>query len=538
MFFDDSEQRKAILAAIIDSSDDAIISKDLNSRVTSWNQAAERMFGYTESEMIGSPIHLLIPEERWSEEEMIISHLKAGKRIEHYQTVRITKAGRKIQVSLTVSPIKNAKGVIVGASKIARDITKQKEYEETIKQHAVRLELINAVSKTISAQLDVETILQKVTDTTTQLSGAAFGAFFYNKTDAKGESYMLYALSGAPKEAFEKFGMPRNTAVFDMTFSGKGIMRSADITKDPRYGKNSPHFGMPEGHLPVVSYLAVPVISPQGIVIGGLFFGHPQSDMFKEEHEHLVAAIASQAAVSLDNAKLYEEVQALNNKKDEFIGFASHELKTPLTTLSGYVQLATQTGQLPPGFVEKMAKQVSRLERIIADLLDISRIQAGKLDLNFTRTSLNNLVYESVEAVSPPSHKIGVEVPAEDMEVTVDSQKMIQVLINLLSNAVKYSKENTTIKVAVAKIGDQIQISIHDEGVGIAAQHLDKIFNQFYRVARTSSTQGLGLGLYIAKEIMEGHLGKIWAESKEGKGSTFHLSFPIERARSPQKKRY
>lgn len=528
MLLNDLEQRNSMLAAIIESSEDAIISKDLNGRITSWNKSAERIFGYTEAETIGQSIYLLIPEDRKNEEEMIISHLKKGERVEHYETIRRTKTGKEIHVAITVSPIKNTQGLIIGASKIARDITQQKADAETIRQYMHRLEQINDIGKAISTQLDINTILQKVTDVTTQLCGAAFGAFFYNKTDVKGESYMLYTLSGAPREAFEKFGMPRNTQVFKPTFEGEGIVRSDDITKDPRYGKNSPHHGMPKGHLPVVSYLAVPVKSQSGIVIGGLFFGHPTPGVFREEHEHLVGAIASQAAITLDNAKLYEEVQALNNKKDEFIGFVSHELKTPLTTISGYIQLAKQQPNLPPDIAEKISKQIVRLNGIISDLLDISRIQAGKLNLNFKKTSLQGIIRESIDAVSH-QHKIELAMPTEDIAVTVDGQKIVQVITNMISNAVKYSPAGTLISITAIRLGDQIKISVEDKGMGIPAHHLDKIFNQFYRVPKSSHTQGTGLGLYISKEIIEGHIGKIWAESEDGKGSTFHILFPIER---------
>jgi PAS domain S-box-containing protein len=529
MAIDDIEQRQAMLAAIIDSSEDAIISKDLNSRITSWNKAAERMFGYSEQEMLGEHVHKLIPRSIWSEEDMIISNLKAGRRIEHYQTVRATKSGRLIHVSLTVSPIRNSLGIITGASKIARDITRQKQDEELIRQYASRLEIINSMTKTISAQLDVQTILQKVTDTTTQLCGAAFGAFFYNKVDSKGESYMLFTLSGAPREAFEKFGMPRNTEIFRQTFDGAGVLRSPDITKDPRYGKNAPYRGMPQGHLPVVSYLAVPMRSQSGVVMGGLFFGHPEPGMFTEEHEHLVVSIASQGAIALDNAKLYEEVQALNSQKDEFIGFASHELKTPLTTMSGYVQLARQTAELPDQFVEKIGKQVNRLQRIVSDLLDISKIQAGRLDLQFEKSSLHAMIRESIETINPEDRPLELEMPPEDLWVTMDSQKMSQVVINLLSNAIKYSAAGTAVGISVMRLGDEIRITIRDQGVGIATQHLDKIFNQFYRVDKKQKIPGIGLGLYIARQIVEGHLGRIWAESEEGTGSAFHVLFPIER---------
>lgn len=526
-----SGQRNSMLAAIIDSSEDAIISKTLKGIIISWNKAAEKMFGYTEQEVKGKHISILIPTTRLSEEEMIISNLAQGKKIEHYQTVRRTKSGKEIHISLTVSPIRNEEGTIIGASKIARDISRQKEAEEMIRRYSRQLELINSTGKSIAALLDIQAILQKVTDTTTLLSGAAFGAFFYNKTDATGESFMLYTLSGAKREDFEKLGMPRNTEVFKMTFNGEGVMRSDDITKDPRYGKNAPHHGMPKGHLPVVSYLAVPVMSGSGTVIGGLFFGHPEPGIFKQEHENLVVAISAQAAIALDNAKLYDEINTINAKKDEFISFASHELKTPLTTISGYLQLGEKEPELAGSLFPKIGKQVNRLTAIIADLLDISKIQAGRLELNFATTSLHTLIRESIETVKQQmiNHNLEVEMPSDDLFITVDAQKMGQVLINILTNAIKYSAPGTKILLKAIRLGDQIRISIRDEGVGISAKHLDQIYGRFYRVSKTSGkVEGMGLGLYISQEILAGHYGRIWAESKEGKGSIFYIDFPID----------
>src|SRR6201999_3735209 len=160
------------------------------------------------------------------------------------------------------------------------------------------LELLNRVGNTVAAEIDLEKAVQIVTDIATQLSGAAFGAFFYNVINDRGESYTLYTLSGVPREAFSKFPMPRNTAVFAPTFSGEGIVRSDDILKDARYGKNDPHFGMPKGHLTVRSYLAAPVVSRSGEVLGGLFFGHADPGKFTERSERLVAGIAAQAAIT------------------------------------------------------------------------------------------------------------------------------------------------------------------------------------------------------------------------------------------------
>jgi PAS domain S-box-containing protein len=522
----------ATLAAIIESSDDAIISKQLNGIITSWNKGAETIFGYTEAEAIGQHISFLIPKDRLEEEEMIISKLRQGQRIEHYQTNRITKTGKEVNISLSVSPIYDETGEVIGASKIARDITKQKEAEKLIEQYVYRLELLNVTGKALAAELDTNIILQKVTDATTKLSGAAFGAFFYNKTDSKGGSYLLYALSGTPSEAFEKLGMPRITAIFETTFNEYGIVRSDDITKDPRYGKNSLYKGMPLGHLPLVSYLAVPVFSPTGIVIGGLFFGHPKPAMFTKEHERLVESIASQAAISLENARLYQEVQKLSTKKDEFIGFASHELKTPLTTITGYLQIVEESPDLIRHVMPKLKKQVTRLVAIISDLLDISKIQADKLELNETSISLRSLIKESVDSARQLSatHEIEYKIPNEELFLYVDATKMNQVLLNILSNAIKYSPYNKEISLIAERLGDEVRISISDHGKGIAKEHLIQIFTQFYRVtSNDNQTEGLGLGLYLCKEYVEAHHGKIWAESEPGKGTTMHLILPIKK---------
>jgi PAS domain S-box-containing protein len=512
-----------MLAAIIDSSEDAIISKDLNSRVTSWNKSAERIFGYTEDEMVGQLIHRLIPDDRKAEEDEIIAKLKQGLRVEHYETIRQTKDGTNLHVSLTISPIRDESGTIIGASKIVRDITRQRQTEE-------RVRLMYQLAASISAHLDINAILQTVTDGATRICNAAFGAFFYNKIDANGETYTLYTLSGAPREAFEKFGMPRNTAVFNTTFSGSGIIRSDDITKDPRYGKNAPHHGMPKGHLPVVSYLAIPVISHTGIVIGGLFFGHPMPGRFSEEHETLVGVIASQAAIALDNAKLYQEVNTLSEKKDHFISFASHELKTPLATIKGYMQIAESKDQFPPEFFPKIDKQIERLEGIISELLDASRIQAGKMNYKFEHIGLLDLLKESVESVGISGREIVTDWPTENISVFVDYQKMTQVIANLLTNAIKYSDPGTEITIQTLVLGDEIQVSVADQGMGIDEENLKDIFNQYYRTSPgEKKAKGMGLGLFIAKEIVEAHSGRIWAESKVGKGSTFFLVFPIEK---------
>ena len=292
------------LAAIVESSEDAIISKDLSSIITSWNGGAERTFGYTSAEIVGQSITKLIPPGHLDEERAILNRISNGERVDHFEAVRQRKDGSLVDVSLLISPIRDSRGAIVGASQIARDISRRKKVEMQVQQQKLRLERIETISRQIAQDLDLERIVQTVTDAATELSGAQFGAFFYNVLNAAGESYMLYTLSGAPRSAFEQFGMPRNTAVFDPTFKGSGVVRSDDIRADSRYGQNAPHHGMPKGHLPVVSYLAVPVIGRKGEVLGGLFFGHKEPGRFNQEAEDDVVSIAAHAAIAINNARL------------------------------------------------------------------------------------------------------------------------------------------------------------------------------------------------------------------------------------------
>ena len=202
--------------------------------------------------------------------------------------------------------------------------------------------LMNRIGEAVRAEVDQDRAVQVITDAATELTDAELGAFFYNVVDGNGESYMLYAISGAAKEAFADFSMPRNTAIFRPTFSGEGVVRSDDITKDPRYGQSGPHYGMPKGHLPVRSYLAVPVVSRSGEVLGGLFFGHSKPARFSAEEEQVAVGVAIQAAIAIDNGRLYQamhreidrsahaeaDVKRLNEDLEERVGDRTRDLQS------------------------------------------------------------------------------------------------------------------------------------------------------------------------------------------------------------------
>ncbi|MET9002682.1 GAF domain-containing SpoIIE family protein phosphatase [Amycolatopsis sp. NPDC004169] len=238
-----------------------------------------------------------------------LADLVPGKEITHAVAVAGDDGERGALVYTTVeiagTPEAAATAIQAATAGLARTVRR-------LRGEAAVLDALHSTGRELTAQLDIDRIVQAATDAATQATGAGFGAFFYNLIDEFGESYTLYTISGVPREAFARFPMPRNTDVFAPTFDGTGTVRSPDITRDPRFGKNAPYHGMPEGHLPVCSYLAVPVLSPtSGEVLGGFFFGHPEPDRFTARHEYLAEGIAAYTAIALDNARLYERERTL-----------------------------------------------------------------------------------------------------------------------------------------------------------------------------------------------------------------------------------
>jgi PAS domain S-box-containing protein len=529
------------LAAIVDSAEDGIISKDLDGVIQSCNASAERLFGYRSDELVGRSVRMLIPEERLAEEDEILARLRAGERIEHFETVRVTKDGRRIDVALTVSPVRDDSGTIIGASKIARDITAIKRAEaervRLLQENAKVTETLNEVGAIVASDLDREKVVQAVTDAATELTTAEFGAFFYNVVDDGGEAYTLYTISGVPREAFSKFPMPRNTEVFAPTFKGTGVVRSADITQDPRYGHNAPYYGMPRGHLPVRSYLAVPVKGRTGDVIGGLFFGHPEVGRFTDHHQRLAEGIASWASVALENARMYASVQEASRIKDEFLASLSHELRTPLNAILGYSRLL-RTGIVAPEKRDKAIETIERnatsLTQIVEDVLDISRIVSGKIRLNVQPVEFPEVVRNAVDAITPAADAKGVRLEMVldpgAAPISGDPERLQQVMWNLLSNAVKFTPKGGKVQVRLARVNSHLEVAVSDTGIGIAPEFLPYVFERFRQgdAGITRERGGLGLGLAIARQLTEMHGGTIEVSSGGvNQGATFRVSIPV-----------
>jgi len=380
------ETKQAMLAAIIESSDDAIISKMLDGCITSWNHGAERIFGYQEEEVLGKHITMLIPPDRQQEEQLIIERIRRSERIDHFETVRLAKSGREIPISLGVSPIRDSRGKVIGASKILRDITVQKSAEQRLHSYA----------------------------------------------------------------------------------------------------------------------------------------------------ENLESALSAQANIAKVNATLYEEIKTLNAKKDEFIGLASHELKTPLTTIQGYVQLIERRlddADRNKPVISKVHRQLRKVTALISDLLDVTKIQTGQLNFSYAKFDLVFVLREIADLMQQTheSHQITLVANPEFLLIHADLQRIEQVIINLISNAIKYSPDANSVKISLKKRANSVQVCFQDFGIGIDAGQLDKIFSRFYRVENVSPhISGLGIGLYISHEIILRHKGRIWAESTAHQGATFCFELPLD----------
>ena len=401
------------------------------------------------------------------------------------------------------------------------------------------LETINNVGRLVSAELDLDRVMQAVNDAATSITRAKFGAFFANQTAPGGDEYTLFKISGVPREKFADFPMPRATQIFGPTFAGAEVIRSGDITKDPRYGKNAPYGGMPPGHLPVKSYLAVPVVSRSGEVLGGLFLGHPEVNVFTERDEKSVVSLAAQAAVAMDNAKLFKNAHEAVAARDDFLSICSHELRTPLTSLKLQTQLTRrlldrdQAKALAPEkfrrFLENTNLQIDRLVRLVEDMLDISRIRAGKLSLHAESVDLRSLVVEVTERFSPQLALSGSSIALhleEGVTGNWDRFRIEQVLVNLLTNAVKYGA-GSDIEIFLSRSQGMAKLEVVDKGIGIEPANQSRIFERFERAVSKDNISGLGLGLFIVRQIVEAHGGTISVASEVGKGARFTVCLPL-----------
>jgi PAS domain S-box-containing protein len=429
---------------------------------------------------------------------------------------------------------------------LAADRARLYEGERRAREEA---ETLFRISESLSATgLELETVVQRVTDEATRVTGAEFGAFFYNVLDAAGESYLLYTLSGAPKEAFAKFGLPRNTPLFAATFAGEGIVRLDDVKQDPRYGQVAPHYGMPKGHLPVTSYLAVPVIARNGHVLGGLFFGHSQAGRFTAAHERITKALAASAALAIDNATLFraardaegeqrraaEQLRETVRFNDLFVGVLAHDLRSPLAAIVTGAELvrarlheAGDDRNLKP--IGRMLTSGQRMARMIEQLLDFTRLRfGGGMTLERRPTDLEALTRQSIEELDGATAQQSIQLETTgDVRGAFDPDRLGQVLSNLLANALHHGRAESGVRVRIAgDAADVVRIEVHNMGA-IPRELLPAVFEPLTGGdRRRDKSRGLGLGLFITRAIARAHGGDVSVSSTEAGGTTFVATLP------------
>jgi PAS domain S-box-containing protein len=567
------------------ATDTAIISTDSEGRVTSWNEGAHRILGWTEIEMLGETLDRIFPSEDRLRGQLAreMADAVARGRGGGEESWRVRNDGSRLWAAGEVTPIVDVSERVVGFIKILRDRTAQRQAEESIREERRALAVLNRAGSALAVETDPNRLVQIVTDVGVELSGAQFGAFFYNVLSDGGDSYMLYTLSGAPLDAFSKFPMPRKTGVFAPTFNGEGIVRSDDITQDPRYGHNAPRTGMPEGHLPVRSYLAVPVVSRTGDVIGGLFFGHPAIGVFTDRSELRLAGLAAEAAVAIDNTRLSqasqreilerkraeealrdlnatleqqvaerseklrqnEEVLRQSQKMEavgQLTGGVAHDFNNLLQIIIGNLDTLRRNLPLDSGRLRRAAEQAMNGARRAASLTQRLLAFSRRQPLDPRSIDINSLVNEMSELLH---RTLGETVAVETVRgaglwrIEADANELEAAILNLAVNARDAMAEGgrLTIETANAHIdasyaasqaevipGQYVVVSVSDTGTGMDAQTIAKAFEPFFTTKPVGKGTGLGLSqVYGFVKQSGGHV-KIYSEV--GHGTTVKIYLP------------
>ena len=539
----------ALLAAIVASSDDAIVSKTLDGRIQSWNAGAERIFGYRADEMIGRPITLIIPPELHEEERQILEKLRRGERIDHFDTIRVTKDGRRIPISLTVSPVRDSRGTIVGASKIARDISERKRAEAALVEsrrlmaaEVGALATLNEWSARLWRSRTLEEGLEAILAAAIELLGAEKGNI--QLLAPGGEVLSIVAQRGFDQSFLDFF---REVSSRDDSGCGRALRSGTrvvieDVELDSLY---EPYRAMARaaGYRALVS---TPFVAADGTSIGivSAHFGliHRPSEPELQRLDLYLRQASDFVQRCRMEQTLREREEALreaDRRKDEFLALLAHELRNPLAP----IRYALATNLKPGRTLEQLQRgeeiidrQVRHMSRLLDDLLDISRVTRGALELKRTTTELTSVVASAIETTRPlmdaKCHTLTLELPKHAVPLEADPVRLAQVFSNLLINAAKYTDAGGQIQLKAVQEGEQLTVSIRDNGIGISADMMPRLFTIFSQAptARGRSEGGLGVGLSLVRGLVSLHGGTVKAHSEGcGKGSEFIVRLPIGR---------
>ncbi len=492
IFRDVSERRRADdakrrLAAIVESSDDAVVGKNMDGIITSWNAGAERLYGYTADEAIGKPFSILVPSDRPGEAEMTADKLRRGERLDHFETVRRRKDGSLVDVSVTYSPIRDAEGHLTGTSVIARDFSERVRAAAALRESEQRFARFMQHLPGLAWIKDLEGRYVFVNDSAEK----AFRkprAQLYGKTDRE-----LF-----PPETAQQFQANDRRAVE----SEAGVQVIETLLHE-------------DGvlHYSVVSKFPIPGPAGRPGLVGGI-------------------------AVDITDLKRVEDaLKEADRHKDEFLAMLAHELRNPLAPISNalnVLKLPNANAAIAQRAREMMERQVEHMVRLVDDLLDVSRIMRGKIELRREPVEVATVIGRAVETAQPiidaEGHALTVSLPNEPLWLFGDLVRLAQVVGNLLNNASKYTERGGTIAVAAERVDGEAVLRVRDSGIGLSPEDLARIFDMFVQAERRTQDArgGLGIGLTLVRRIVEMHGGSVVAHSEgPGRGSEFVVRLPL-----------
>ncbi len=504
----EAEKAAANLAAIVTSSDDAIVGKNLQGIVTTWNRAAERLFGYTAEEMIGQSITRIIPPRLHYEETVILEQLGRGEPIHHYETIRRRKDGREVNVSLSVSPVVDAHGRVIGASKIARDISDQKLAEEALRQSEARKRAIFESAMDCLITMDADGRVQ-------DFNPAAERTFGYTREQAVGRTVAELIIPPRLREAHWQ-GLRR----FLETGEGAVLGRRVEM----------PALRSDGTEIPIELAIRATRISDRAP-----FFTAYLRDISERKGAE-EALLERDRALTAANAELSLHAAALAESNKELESFSysvSHDLRAPLRTIDAFsgILMEEQGAHLAPegqrclNIIRKAAGQAGEL---IDDLLELSRL--GRQSLQRQPVSMRDLAQEAADEVSSMGEGRTISLVIGDLPPAEGDRRLLKLVWNnLLVNAIKYTKYQREAAIEVGWMPDESQedmavFYVKDNGVGFDMKYVSKLFGVFQRLHRREEFEGTGVGLAIVHRVIQRHGGRVWAEGKVERGATFYFS--------------
>ncbi len=523
------EETRLRLAAIVESSDDAIISKDLNGTITSWNRAAERLYGYTAEEIVGKPISALMPPDHKDDFPAIMERLRRGERIEHYETVRVARDGTRLDVSLTISPLRNARGEVIGASKIAHDITDRKRTDAALRQQTERLRLLWEAASVLLTADDPDAMLRGLLAKIGPHLGV--DAYFNFVLNDNGDGLRLASCEGIPVE--------KARTITRLEF-GQAVCGTVALHRRPIVATHIQRSDDPKVQLVksfgLRAYACNPLLAGDRL-LGTLSFASRLRDQFDPDEVAFMETICHYVTVAYERLRLLGELKEADRRKDEFLATLAHELRNPLAPVRNAVQVLRLKGPDEPELRwgrDVIDRQIEHLTRLIDDLMDLSRITRNKLELRKVRVELAEVIKGAVESSRPAieqcGHELNVSLPPQPVYLNGDVVRLAQVFLNLLNNAAKYTERGGRIWLTAERQGDEVAVRVKDTGIGIPAEKLPRLFEMFYQVDRTleRAQGGLGIGLSLVRRLVELHGGRVEARSDGvGKGSEFIVRLPV-----------